>query len=214
MAMVGVVSGSLYRRTHSVSRLAWSWVGGRLAPFYIHQMNRVNSRNGSACHDDSTINIVLDIILYYIILLYYIYNLYVLVRHNVDGTWPWPSVRPFVRPYEWTHFDANWHKWSTWRGHETITLGVKRSKVKVILRIISERGLLLVEFTYLTSSFFIYVFVTLIAVRVCFRRRVGPCQRSVTAYFISSRGSVVGRTCPSSSSSSSRTHHRIPRLLS
>ena len=46
MAMVGVVSGSLYRRTHSLSRLAWSWVGGRLA--YIHQMNRVNSRNGSA----------------------------------------------------------------------------------------------------------------------------------------------------------------------
>ena len=70
MAMVGVDSGSLYRRTHSVSRLAWSWVGGRLAPFYIHQMNRVNSRNGSACHDDSTINIVLDIILYYIIILY------------------------------------------------------------------------------------------------------------------------------------------------
>jgi len=25
--MVGVVSGSLYRRTHSLSRLAWSWVG-------------------------------------------------------------------------------------------------------------------------------------------------------------------------------------------
>jgi len=32
MAMVGAVSGSLYRRTHSLSRLAWSWVGGRLAP--------------------------------------------------------------------------------------------------------------------------------------------------------------------------------------
>jgi len=58
MAMVGVVSGRLYRRTHSLRRLAWSWVGGRLAPFYIHQMNRVNSRNGSAMHDDSTINIV------------------------------------------------------------------------------------------------------------------------------------------------------------
>ena len=58
MAMVGVVSGSLYRRTRSLSRLAWSWIGGRLAPFYIHQMNRVNSRNGSAMHDDSTINIV------------------------------------------------------------------------------------------------------------------------------------------------------------
>jgi len=27
---------------------AWSWVGGHLAPFYIHQMNRVNYRNGSA----------------------------------------------------------------------------------------------------------------------------------------------------------------------
>jgi len=48
MAMVGVVSGSLYRQTHSLSRLAWSWVGGRLAPFDIHQMNRMNSRNGSA----------------------------------------------------------------------------------------------------------------------------------------------------------------------
>jgi len=48
MAMVGVVSGSLYRQTHSLSRLAWSWVSGRLAPFYIRQMNWVNSRNGSA----------------------------------------------------------------------------------------------------------------------------------------------------------------------
>ena len=63
MAMVGVVSGSLYRRTHSRSRLAWSWVGGRLAPFYIHQMNRVNSRNGSAMMIDSTINIVVLIII-------------------------------------------------------------------------------------------------------------------------------------------------------
>jgi len=50
MAMVGVDSGSLYRRTHSLSRLAWSCVGGRLAPFYIYQMklNLVNSYNGSA----------------------------------------------------------------------------------------------------------------------------------------------------------------------
>jgi len=48
MLMVGVDSGSLYRRTHSLSCLAWSWVGGRLVPFYIHQMNRVNSCNGSA----------------------------------------------------------------------------------------------------------------------------------------------------------------------
>jgi len=48
MAMVGVDLSSLYRRTHSLNRLAWSWVGGRLALFYIYQMNRVNSRNGSA----------------------------------------------------------------------------------------------------------------------------------------------------------------------
>ena len=58
MVVVGIDSGSLYRQNHSLSRLAWSWVGGRLAPFYIHHMNRVNSRNG---HDDSTINIVLEL---------------------------------------------------------------------------------------------------------------------------------------------------------
>jgi len=48
MAMVGVDSGSMYRRTHCLSRLAWSWFGGRLAPFYIHQINRENYSNGSA----------------------------------------------------------------------------------------------------------------------------------------------------------------------
>ena len=71
MAMVGVDSGSLYRRTHSLSRLVWSWDGGRLAPFYIHQMNRVKSGELSQwlCHDDSTINIVLVIIIIIIIML-------------------------------------------------------------------------------------------------------------------------------------------------
>jgi len=48
MAMVGVDSGSLYRRTDSQSRLAWCRVSGRLALFYIHQINRANSCNGSA----------------------------------------------------------------------------------------------------------------------------------------------------------------------
>jgi len=49
MAMVGVDSGShIQAESQPISRLAWSWVGGRLAPFYMHQMNRVNSRNGSA----------------------------------------------------------------------------------------------------------------------------------------------------------------------
>ena len=61
MAMVGIDSGSLYRWTHSPSRLAWSWVDGRLALFYIHQMNRVNSQ--WLCHGDSTINIVLELLL-------------------------------------------------------------------------------------------------------------------------------------------------------
>jgi len=56
MAMVGVDSGSLYRWTHSLSSLAWSWVGGHLAPFYIHQMNRVNSRNGFAMTAPSTLS--------------------------------------------------------------------------------------------------------------------------------------------------------------
>ena len=37
-------------------------VGGRLALLYIHQMNRVNSRNDLG-HDDSTINIVVVIII-------------------------------------------------------------------------------------------------------------------------------------------------------
>jgi len=46
--MVGVDSGSLHMWTHSLNRLARSWVGGRLAPFYTHQMNRLNSRSGSA----------------------------------------------------------------------------------------------------------------------------------------------------------------------
>ena len=49
MAMVGVDSGSLYRRTHSLSRLAWPWVGGRLASFYIDH--------------DGTINIVVNLLL-------------------------------------------------------------------------------------------------------------------------------------------------------
>jgi len=46
--MVGVGSASLYRRTRSPNRWLGLKFGGRLAPFYIHQMNRVNCRNGSA----------------------------------------------------------------------------------------------------------------------------------------------------------------------
>jgi len=46
-AMVGVDSGSLQADTAQVIWLGLR-VGSRLAPFCIHQMNRVNSRNGSA----------------------------------------------------------------------------------------------------------------------------------------------------------------------
>jgi len=73
MAMVGVVSGSLYRRTRSLSRLAWSWVGGRLAPFYIHQ-NEPGELSQWLCHDDSIINIVLDINILLLLLLLLLYN--------------------------------------------------------------------------------------------------------------------------------------------
>jgi len=58
--VVGVDSGSLYRQTRSISCLAWS-EGRRPLGAIIHQMNRVISRNG--CHDDSTINIVLELLL-------------------------------------------------------------------------------------------------------------------------------------------------------
>ena len=63
MAMVGVDSGSLYRRIHSLNRLAWSWVGGRLAPFYKCEPGELSQW---LCHDDSTINNVLDIIIIFI----------------------------------------------------------------------------------------------------------------------------------------------------
>jgi len=59
MAMVAVVSGSLQVDSQPGSGLR---VGGRLALFHIHHMNRVNSRS-SLSYDDSTINIVIVIII-------------------------------------------------------------------------------------------------------------------------------------------------------
>ena len=61
-SMVGVVSGSLYMRTRSLSHLAWSWVGGRLAPFYITS-NEPGEVSEWFFHDDSTINIGIYIII-------------------------------------------------------------------------------------------------------------------------------------------------------
>jgi len=42
-------------------------VGGRLAPFHIHHMNRVNSRSALS-DDDSTINILIVVIIIVIII--------------------------------------------------------------------------------------------------------------------------------------------------
>ena len=46
MAMV-VVDASCLKQADSTAQVVWLglWVGGRLALLYIHQMNRVNSRN-------------------------------------------------------------------------------------------------------------------------------------------------------------------------
>jgi len=54
-----------FRRTRSPSRLAWfeGWrPPGAQSTIYIHQMNRVNSRNDFG-HDDSTIHIVVVIVI-------------------------------------------------------------------------------------------------------------------------------------------------------
>jgi len=59
MAMMGVVSGRLYRRTHSLSRPAWS---GSVAAW------RRSTFIKWLCHDDSTINIILSIIIVIIII--------------------------------------------------------------------------------------------------------------------------------------------------
>jgi len=55
---VCVDSGSLYRRTRSPSRLAWSegrWPLGAV----LHPLNEPGELSQWLCHDDSTINIVL-----------------------------------------------------------------------------------------------------------------------------------------------------------
>ena len=62
MAMVGVDSGSLYRRTHSLSRLAFV-LGRRPLGAVLHSSNEPGELSQWLWHDYSTINIVLDIII-------------------------------------------------------------------------------------------------------------------------------------------------------
>ena len=69
MVMVGVDSGSLYRRTHSLSRRPLGAV--------LHSSNEPGEFSQWLCHDDSAINIVLDIsIIIIIIIILIISNCY------------------------------------------------------------------------------------------------------------------------------------------
>ena len=61
MVMVGVDFGSLYRRTHSLSRLAW--LGWRPLGAVLHSSNEPGELSQWLCRDDSTINIVLELLL-------------------------------------------------------------------------------------------------------------------------------------------------------
>jgi len=64
MTMVGVVSGSLYRRTHKSSGLV---LGRRALGAILHSSNEPDELSQWLCHDDSTINIVVIFIIIIII---------------------------------------------------------------------------------------------------------------------------------------------------
>jgi len=61
MAIVGVVSGSLYRRTQPKS--SGLVLGQQPLGTILHSSNEPGELSQWLCHDDSTINIVLDIII-------------------------------------------------------------------------------------------------------------------------------------------------------
>jgi len=67
MAMVGVVSGSLYKWTYSLS--SGLILGRRPLGAILHSSNEPGGFLQWLCHDDSTINIVLVIIIIIIALL-------------------------------------------------------------------------------------------------------------------------------------------------
>ena len=60
--MVGVVSGSLYRRTHSLQSSGLV-LGRRPLSAILHSSNEPGELSQWLCHDDSTINTVLNIII-------------------------------------------------------------------------------------------------------------------------------------------------------
>ena len=69
MAMVGVDSGSLYRRTHSLIKSSGLLLGRRPPGAVLHSSNEPGELSQWLCHDDSTINIVLVIIIIIIVII-------------------------------------------------------------------------------------------------------------------------------------------------
>jgi len=67
--MVGVDSGSLCRRTRSISHLAWSLVLARRPLDAVLHSSHEPGEFSQLCHDDSTINIVVLIIIIIIIII-------------------------------------------------------------------------------------------------------------------------------------------------
>jgi len=78
MAMVGVDSGSLYRRTHSLSLV----LGRRPLGAVLHSSNELVELSQWLCHDDSTINIVLELLLLLLLLLRNHHHHHDLIHHH------------------------------------------------------------------------------------------------------------------------------------
>jgi len=76
MAMVGVDSGSLYR-ADSQPKSSGLVLGRRLLGAVLHSSNEPGELSQSPCHDDSTVNVVLELILLLWPAIYY------MAGHNV-----------------------------------------------------------------------------------------------------------------------------------
>ena len=63
MAMMGVDSGSLYRRTHSLIKSSGLVSGRRPLGAILYSSNEPGELSQWLCHHDSTINIVLELLL-------------------------------------------------------------------------------------------------------------------------------------------------------
>ena len=72
--MVDVDSGSLYMRTHSLSRLPLV-LGPRPLGAVLHSLNAPGELSQWLCHDNSIINIVLESLLLLLLLYYYYYQI-------------------------------------------------------------------------------------------------------------------------------------------